>query len=520
MHRRLLALALLAGLSLAGCAPEGPTFEIVSGSENRILQPIVDEFCRDKRAICTVRYAGSLDIGLSLKPGADPGADAVWPAAGLWIDLFDTGRRVRDLKSIAQTPVVLGVRRSKAEELGWVDRPVAMADVLEAVRSGRLGFLMTSATQSNSGAAAYLAMLSAAVGRDDVVTEADLDDPRVRAEVADLLKGVVRSAGSSGWLAELYLAARDKGVVYDAMWNYEAVLKETNDGLAATGGEPLYAIYPVDGVAIADSPLGFVDRGRGPEVAAFFDELQAHLSSPEIQARIAETGRRLPFGGPTAQPEPAWNFDPTRLVTAIRTPDPAVIAKALTLYQETLRRPSLTALCLDYSGSMSGDGERDLEAGLDFLFSPDTAADLLVQWTPKDRILLLPFNHGVIARYEGSGEPAEQERLKAAIRSHQAEGGTDMYACGLAALEAMAPDLASGQYLPAIVLMTDGRSDGDRGAFWDRWRAAGGDVPVFGITFGNAERAQLDEIARDTDARVFDGAKDLGEAFRATRGYN
>ncbi|MGO8330474.1 hypothetical protein ACC811_37620, partial [Rhizobium ruizarguesonis] len=60
-----------------------------------------------------------------------------------------------------------------------------------------------------------------------------------------------------------------KGTVYDAMWNYEAVLKETNDKLVALSQEPLYAIYPADGVAMEDSPIGFVDHGRGPEVKTF-----------------------------------------------------------------------------------------------------------------------------------------------------------------------------------------------------------------------------------------------------------
>jgi Ca-activated chloride channel family protein len=55
------------------------------------------------------------------------------------------------------------------------------------------------------------------------------------------------------------------------------------------------------------------------------------------------------------------DFDPTRLVTAIRTPEPAVIRKALELYQAALRKPSLTALCLDFSGSMENLGEGQLQ---------------------------------------------------------------------------------------------------------------------------------------------------------------
>ena len=69
--------------------------------------------------------------------------------------------------------------------------------------------------------------------------------------------------------------------------------------------------------------------------------------------------------------------------------------------------------------------------------------------------------------------------------------------------------------------MTDGKSDTDnRDQFMARWRAAGAELPVFGIMFGDADRSQLEQIAETTRARVFDGTKDLREAFRTMRGYN
>jgi peroxiredoxin len=46
-------------------------------------------------------------------------------------------------------------------------------------------------------------------------------------------------------------------------------------------------------------------------------------------------------------------------------------------------------------------------------------------------------------------------------------------------------------------------------------------VPVFGVTFGDdADRSQLDNLAKLTGGRVFDGTKSLTQAFRAVRGYN
>jgi Ca-activated chloride channel homolog len=288
--------ATLGALMLAACSASGPEFAILSGSENEVLEPLVQEFCKSRGATCSMRYQGSLDIALALKPGADAKVDAVWPAASIWIDMFDTGRRVKSVKSIAQMPVILGVRRSKAQELGWVGAKVTSKDILTAVEAGRLKFLMTSATQSNSGAAAYFAMLAAGIGKPDLIEAGDLDKDEVLGTVRSLLRGVERSAGSSGWLADLYRDGERSGAHYQAMWNYEAVIKETNDKLLAAGQEPLYAIYPQDGVSVADSPLGFVDRRRGKDVESFFNDLQAFLLKADTQARIAATGRRVELG--------------------------------------------------------------------------------------------------------------------------------------------------------------------------------------------------------------------------------
>lgn len=514
------ALLAAAALLLAGCGGGTSKFHIVAGSEEKTFEPIVKQFCEDQGVECTIDYKGSLDIGLMLAGGEAPDVDAVWPASSLWLDMYDTHRRVKDLKSVASSPVILGVRMSKARTLGWIGRPVKMDDILKAVNDGQLAFLMTSATQSNSGASAYLTMLAAAFGTPDRLDPRALDDPAAQAKVKALLKGVSRGSGSSGWLAELYLAGAKAGHPYDAMWNYEAVLKETNDSLRQNGGELLYAVYPADGVSYADAPLGYVDHGQDKSAKDFFDKLQQHMLSAEIQQKIADLGRRTALG--MAKPAPAekdWNFDPARLIPSIALPEPKVIARALTLYQEALRKPSLTALCLDFSGSMSGDGETQLKAAINTLFNPAQASQNLIQWTPADRILILPFDSHVRTVVQGDGSVASQERLNQAVAAEEADDGTDMYDCAERALKEMKPYLDTNQYLPAIVIMTDGKSDAHEG-FDDAWRAEGHFVPIFGVTFGDADATDLDALAELTRSRVFDGRANLTEAFRSVRGYN
>lgn len=519
---RRLAAGLILALSLGACSAPGPQFTILSGSENDTLEPMVQEFCQSRRATCTVKYQGSLDIALALKAGNEVEADAVWPAASIWIDMFDTARRVKSVKSIAQMPVILGVKRSKAEALGWVGAKVTTKDILAAVEAGKLKFLMTSATQSNSGASAYLAMLAAGIGKPDLIESGDLDKSEVLATVRGLLRGVERSSGSSGWLADLYREGERSGARYEAMWNYEAVIKETNDKLIADRKEPLYAIYPEDGVSMGDSPLGFVDRGRGKEVEGFFADLQAFLLKSETQARIAATARRVELGRATPmKADAATNLDPGRALVVVRPPEPAVIQKALSLYQEALRRPSLTALCIDVSGSMKGHGEAQLLEAMRFLLTPARTREVLVQWSKEDRIIVMPFSDRVLWTETGSGEDTDQAGLLTRTLALRADGGTDFYTCGARALTAMKPLLDAGRHLPAIVIMTDGKSQGAMATFEAMWRADGRHVPVFGVTFGDdADRSQLNNLAALTGGRVFDGTKSLTQAFRAVRGYN
>ncbi len=517
--------ALAAVLALGGCdggGPPGPerTLAILSGSENQALEPIVAEFCRREGWSCPVTYQGSVDIRLALE---DPALtqDAVWPAHTRWVELGDRQRRVKHLRSIMQSPVVFAVARPEAERLGLIDRQVTTPELVELVQSGRFRFLMTSATQSNSGFSAYIAMLSALAGSPEVLTADMLDDPAVVDRVRALLSGVARTAGSSGWLADLYRAGAGD---YDAMVNYESLVIETNRILEQDGLPPLYAVYPADGVAVSDSPLGFVARADNAAKEAFFLRLQEHLLSAPVQRRLLALGRRTGFGGTVEAADPQvfradWGIDAAAVLPAIRFPAADTIDRALALYQEALRRPSLLALCLDFSGSMTGAGETELKAAITRLFDPEISRRFLLQATANDVFLAIPFSSvpGEVMTARG---PEEATALARRISALQAAGGTDIYACAERAIEEIRklPDFAT--HTAAVILLTDGRSQGDPAGFQDYYQGVGADIPVFAITFGDADERQLDEVARLSRARVFDGHGDLTSAFRQARGYN
>lgn len=528
-HRWLLTLlAMLPALAACGgaeqaTAPESETLRIISGSENETLEPIIERFADDQGLTIDLDYAGSVDIMLALEAGAAD-YDAVWPANSMWIALGDTQRLVRSEQSIMRSPVVLGVKRSVADELGWVGNDVRVRDILDAAEADRLRLTMTSASQSNSGASAYFAYLSAFAGNPEVLTSEHLADPAVREQITRILGEVERSSGSSGWLKDLFLDRYDD---FDAMVNYESVVIEANRELVADGREPLYAVYPVDGLAIADSPLAYVNHGDAAK-ETLFGELQQYLLSDDVQQEILGLGRRVARVG--LEPEevdesvfdPDWGIDVRRVITPIRFPTADVIREALDLYQTAFRKPSFTVFCLDFSGSMEGQPEEDLTRAMATLLDPEQARRYLLQPSPDDVTIVIPFDDAPMAEWRVAGnDPAALADLQRRIEAQAVDGGTDIYEPVLDALAAMERE-GIGDRFPSVILMTDGQSN--EGSFADLERRAGtvglDDVPVFAITFGEASEEQLGEITEASSGRIFDGSANLANAFRAAKGYN
>ena len=173
-----------------------------------------------------------------------------------------------------------------------------------------------------------------------------------------VLSGVNRSSGSSDWLKDMFLQGD-----FDAMVNYECLVIQANQELEAQGREPLYAVYPTDGLTIADSPLAYVDQGDG-EKEELFLKLQEYLLSDEIQSAIQRTGRRSSYTGVNEENRDVfredWGLQPDRVLSPMKMPAQEVLFQALDLYQTEFKKPSLNVYCLDYSGSMSGEGNEQL----------------------------------------------------------------------------------------------------------------------------------------------------------------
>ena len=492
------------------------TLRIVSGSENKELEPILEEYADEEDIRIEMSYKGSLDI-MRLLEEEDISYDAVWPASSLWLTVGDIDHRVKHAESISITPVVFGIRKSLAEELGFVGREVSVRDILSAIEAGKLKFCMTSATQSNSGASAYIGFLYALLGNPEMITMEDLQSEELKTQVRELLYGVDRSSGSSDWLKDMFLEGD-----FDAMVNYECLMIQTNEVLEDRGEEPLYMVYPYDGLSLADSPLGYVDQGE-EEKEELFLGLQEYLLSEETQDAIQRTGRRTGYTGISERNREIfreeWGLQPDRVLSPIRMPETEVLFECLNLYQTELRKPSLSVYCLDYSGSMSGRGNRQLVEAMEQLLIQENAAKNFLQASQDEVNILIPFNSEPIDVFMAAGNGSELEGLYERVEEQTPGGGTNMYSAIVEGLDLLYSfDLSD--YTPAIILLTDGQSGGSIDDIEPYYSDLGVSIPIFSIMFGDADESQLEELAEYSNARVFDGRENLTEAFRSVKGYN
>lgn len=492
------------------------SLKIISSSENQDLENIIKTYARENDIEIEIEYAGTLEIMEKLNSGEE--YDVVWCSNSVWLYMLEDSVKISESKSTSINPVVFAIKESKARELGFIGRDIYTKDIVEAIKSGNLKFSMSNPTQTNSGATAYLGLLSTLAGNPEVLNTTHLEDENVKQELVSLFNGMERSSGSESFLEELFL----KGS-YEAVVTYESSIININNQLEKNNQETLYALYPIDGVSISDSPLAYIDNGNDCKKELFLN-LRDYILSDEGQELLAQTGRRTWFGGVNEKVDkdifnPDWGIDTSKYIVPIKFPNTKIIQDALGLYQAELRKPIHTVFCLDYSGSMYGAGYQELTDAMKYILTQEEAEKDLLQFTEKDKITVIPFSTNVIDTWQTTDGTNTQEILTN-ILNLGPTGSTNIYDTAIEALEILDQE-DKNVYNLSIILMTDGLSN--MGSYSDlsyEYRKLGKEIPIYSIMFGNAYEDELENIAELTNAKVFNGKTDLLKAFKEVRGYN
>ena len=489
---------------------------ILSSYENKSAEDNIKKFAKKNKIKISFTYKGDLDIVDELNSNSG-NYDAVWISNSMWYYMLDNQYLASNAKSISISPVVFGIKKSKAKELGLIDKKITNADILKLIQEKKIKYVMSSVTQTNTGATAYFGFLNSLAGNPEVLTKEMLLDENLRNNLKDLFSGVERVSGEEDYLSKMFLNSDE----YEAVIADESSLININNSLTNNNKETLYLLYPTDGVAVNDSSFGFIDNGLGKEEK--FLKIQSYLLSEDGQKMLMEKGKRTWYGGinnnaPKKVFNPDWGIDTTSYLNVTKFPSKAVMTDALNMYIEMLRKPTHVVFCLDYSGSMLGTGNEELVNAMKYILNYESASKDKLQFSKNDKITVITFSSDVNDVWS-IDNGLETQNLINNIKNSEVNGGTALYAAIIKGLNILKNE--NEDYTKTIIAMTDGAIN--RGSFNElktSYKTLKEPIPIYSITFGSASYDQLNDIANLSNARVFDGKKDLLKDFKKVRGYN
>jgi Ca-activated chloride channel homolog len=520
--KRSFAVALLAAV-LAACSDNAAptqepanTIHVLAGSELKDLAPLMPDIEKATGYHLAMNYTGTLDGAERIVNGDN--SDLAWFASSKYLNLLQgSNRKVQGQQPIMLSPVILGVKDSTAQKLGWAGNPnVTWKDIAVAAKSGQFRFAMTDPSASNSGFTALVGVAAAFSGSGNALTVADINSP----ELKDFFSGQALTAGSSGFLSDSYVRSQDS---LDGIVNYESVLLSLNSG--GKLHHKLDLIYPKEGIITADYPLMLLNSAKRDA----YDKLTAYLRSADVQRRIMTTTNRRP-----ALPEvtPDSRF-PSQVLVELPFPGSLDVVNTLIVdYQNEIRLPSHPVFVLDLSGSMEGDRLDGLKKALTNLTGLDSSlTGQFARFRAREQITLITFSSQVLGeRTFTINDPdpngPDMTALRNYVNGFHAGGGTAIYdALEEAYRVAGAQKAKDPMGFYSVVLMTDGENNEGRDGStflrdYQHWDADRRSVKTFTVLFGEASPQDLQQIASTTGGALFDSRNaPLSQIFKEIRGY-
>jgi len=513
-----LIFVLLANLLSLACGffSQSNTVTVLAGSELKDLEPLFDNIRKNTGVELDMHYIGTLDGAEKLMAGEE--YDMAWFSHAKYLTLLEgAGSRLVAQEKIMLSPVVMGIKRSRAQEWGWMDNPdLTWGDLVDKASSGELEYAMTNPASSNSGFTALVGVASALSGSADALEVEDIDE--VSPQLQEFFKGQALTSGSSGWLAESYVREQQR---LDGLVNYESVLLALNE--SGQLNEDLYLIYPKEGIITADYPLMLINRDKREA----YDELVDYLRSPDFQEKLMKRTLRRPV---TPQVALSDKF-PDQLLVELPFPNKREVIDSLIFsYLDEQRLPSHAFFVLDVSGSMAGSGLRDLKNALKGLTGTDTSlTGQFARFRDRERVTLIPFSDAVQDTRDFTVSIDDPESLEAIRRyadSLEADGGTAIFSSLRHAYElaAQAQQEDPDRYY-SIVLMSDGKSNEGISqrhfrSYYDSLPEEAQRIKTFTILFGRAQEDTMASVAETTGGRMFDAkSESLSFIFKKIRGY-
>lgn len=447
--------------------------------------------------------------------------DAFFLENSLWTYRLK-GTTIKESTSMAISPVVYAIKKDKVDSRFLNGKEYTNSDVINfLVSNPDIKYAVASPARTNSGATFYFSVLTAAANNPDILQMDDFNRAKNSDLLARFFANTDRNIGSEEYLFSLL----EKGD-YNAIVANEADVIKYNK---THQDDPLYMLYPADGVGINDLSLSFI--GNADKQDKYYEIRDYFLNLFKNSGNY-----RTWYGGTSSQEDAAfnseWGTDVSKVMKVTTFPGKSVITEALNYYVNTFRKPAYTFFVLDFSGSMSGQPVNDLKAAMKYIFG-DEAAEENLQFSERDTVTVFYFSNGYVNElyledrkcdnyYETLLCNLDLKQAANQLEKVKATGGTPLYeALGEAYHLAIQAHEDMPENAVSVVVMTDGEPTGiSQNKFITNYKNDLDQVPIYTIAFGDANDKDLKNLASVSNGKFFDGRTGLVDAFREIRGYN
>lgn len=527
----ILSLAISACGPLQGMIPGGSvTISIVYGSEKKEwLEPLVAQFneagnktADGKLIIVQSTPMGSIESVRGMLEGRlqptvwSPASSVYIPVANAeWRKLHGADLAVGNPNDLVLSPVVIAMWRPMAQALGWPEKAIGWADIAALATSaegwsayghpewGNFKFGHTHPAYSNSGIVSIIAEAYAGAGKQRGLTEADLNEPKVRDFMAAVEKSIIHYGTSTGFFAERMFERGPSYLSAAVLYENLVVAQETKRLSGETSQIPVVAIYPKEGTFWTNNPYVVVNApwvtDEQREAAGIFE---AFLLDRPQQLKALEYGFRpadpaIPL---TAPLDSQHGIDITQPKTILEIPSAAVIDKIQTLWRET-KKPVDLVVVMDISGSMRGDKITSARASL---------LEFIKKLDDRDRLQIILFSSQISTLTPLTPLGEKRQQVLDSVAGIFEQGETRLYDATLAAYQDLAAN-GDPNHIRAIVVLSDGADTASAQTLdqvMTQINASAGEggnaIKIFTIAFGDsADEDVLKQIAEPTGGKQY-----------------
>ncbi|GAA3054269.1 Ca-activated chloride channel family protein [Actinokineospora globicatena] len=494
MRVRTAALLVLLAL-LAGCVaspPERVRLTVLADSDLADVGPLLDELRRETGVELALEYVDDPDVELA---SGRYRHDAAWPVTDRYLHLREKadgrGNALPTSTTVMSSPLVVGVRPAVAARLGATP---SWADIADRAAAGELRFGMADPTGSGSGLAALVGVATAAAGTGGALTSEQVSC----VALGGFLAGHVLRPRTSAELISQFTARQDE---VDAVVEHESTLLALN----ASGHlrEPLEIIYPRDGMVLSSYPLILLDPARRDGYLRAVAWLRGEHAQRWIMDNTARRAANPSLERPQRLRTPIGN--------ALYFPDSqGVLDALLAVYRRLSSGTHQVVFVLDYSASMAGPRVERLRSAFAALSGSGTGG--FARFHVGETITVLRFAGTVLEQREVTVTGQSDVDSLAAVVGAPADGR------GTAVWSALEQAYRSVRGDASVVLMTDGENNAGISAA-EFLGAGKRPVPTYAIGLGEADQAELGEVARSTGGRAVETTEaSLESAVREIRG--